>query len=117
MARPPGSRSLAAPCYVGLLVNALNKAYKGDERRIHALLVPVTQMTTTFCLWCCGFTARPARLCALHQRTAPDLSLALQLSISGGANLAAAQRAAAASNSSFEIVRRAAAARFASALL
>ena len=37
--------------------------------------------------------------------TAPDAAPALQLTITGTANLAAAQREAAASNSSYEIVR------------
>ena len=45
----------------------------------------------------------PCAACA----TAPDAAPALQLTITGAANLAAAQREAAASNSSYEIVRSA----------
>ena len=96
---------LTAACTSGVFVTVMNKLYKGNDRQRHAMLVPVTQVATRIVMWCCGYSAR--RCCALFRcPPAPDAAPALQLTINGAANLAAAQREAAASNSSYEIVRR-----------
>ena len=88
-----------------MFVTVVNKFYKGNDRQRHAMLVPVTQVATRVVMWCCGYSAR--RCCALFRcPPAPDAAPARQLTINGAANLAAAQREAAASNSSYEIVRR-----------
>lgn len=42
----------------GAVVNAINRATHGDDRRRHALLVPITQRFACTVLWCCGYTVR-----------------------------------------------------------
>ena len=45
----------------GLLVRAVVWWHKGDERAVHARLVPVTRRSTRLTLWLCGYAVRARR--------------------------------------------------------
>lgn len=104
-------RGITGLAFAGLFVNVLAQYVKDNDRRRHAILVPVTRVATSTLLWICGYTVRHALMVFVSGWRSGACIVVAQVNVTGRANLVAAQRATAAQNGAFIIVRTLAAAK------